>query len=107
MARPSPTAPPTLAPGTEVGAMTWDGYFSGLFRNRCSTCHGFTNVGGLSLATYQDALTGGNSGPAIIPGDPDNSILVQKQSMGDHPGQLTIDELNQVIAWIQAGAPEK
>lgn len=105
--RPSPTAPPTLAPGVEVGAMTWDGYFSGLFRNRCSTCHGFTNVGGLSLSTYQDALKGGNSGPAIVPGDPDNSVLVQKQSMGNHPGQLTIDELNQVIAWIQAGAPEK
>jgi cytochrome b subunit of formate dehydrogenase len=105
--RPSPTAPPTLAPGAEVGAMTWDGYFSGLFRNRCSTCHGVTRVGGLSLATYQDALTGGNSGPAIIPGDPDHSVLVQKQSTGNHPGQLTIDELNQVIAWILAGAPEK
>jgi cytochrome b subunit of formate dehydrogenase len=105
--RPSPTPPPTLAPGAEVGALTWDGTFSGLFRNRCSTCHGFTKVGGLSLSTYQDALKGGNSGPAIIPGDPDNSILVQKQSLGNHPGQLTIDELNQVITWIQAGAPEK
>lgn len=105
--RPSPTPPPTLAPGAEVGAMTWDGYFSGLFRNRCGTCHGVTKVGGLSLSTYQDALNGGNSGPAIIPGDPDNSVLVQKQSLGNHPGQLTIDELNQVIAWIQAGAPEK
>jgi cytochrome b subunit of formate dehydrogenase len=105
--RPSPTPPPTLTPGAEVGAMTWDGYFSGLFRNRCSSCHGITKVSGLSLATYQEALKGGNSGPAIIPGDPDNSILVQKQSVGNHPGQLTIDELNQVIAWINAGAPEK
>ncbi len=105
--RPSPTAPPTLAPGAEVGAMTWDGYFSGLFRNRCGSCHGITKVGGLSLATYQDALAGGNTGPAIIPYDPDNSILVQKQSAGNHPGQLTIDELDQVIAWIKAGAPEK
>ncbi len=105
--RPSPTAPPTLVPGTEVGANTWDGFFSGLFRNRCSTCHGITKVGGLSLATYQDALKGGNSGPAIVPGNPDSSVLVQKQSLGNHPGQLTIDELNQVIAWILAGAPEK
>ncbi|HSB65893.1 MAG TPA: cytochrome b/b6 domain-containing protein [Anaerolineales bacterium] len=105
--RPSPTAPPTLVPGAEVGAMTWEDYFSGLFRNRCNTCHGFTKVGGLSLASYQDALNGGNSGPAIVPGDPDNSVLVQKQSKGDHPGQLTIDELNQVIDWIKAGAPEK
>jgi cytochrome b subunit of formate dehydrogenase len=105
--RPSPTPPPTLAPGAEVGAMTWEGYFSGLFRNRCSTCHGFTKVSGLSLSTYQEALKGGNSGPAIIPGDPDNSILIQKQSLGNHPGQLTIDELNLVIDWIRAGAPEK
>jgi cytochrome b subunit of formate dehydrogenase len=105
--RPSPTPPPTPVPGAEVAAMTWDGYFSGLFRNRCSTCHGMTSVGGLSLSTYQDALKGGNSGPAIIPGDPDNSVLVLKQSAGNHPGQLTIDELDQVIAWINAGAPEK
>ncbi|NJD58339.1 MAG: hypothetical protein C3F13_07710 [Anaerolineales bacterium] len=105
--RPSPTPPPTLEPGDEVAAMTWDGFFSGLFRNRCGSCHGVTKVGGLSLATYQAALAGGNSGPAIIPNDPDNSVLVQKQSAGNHPGQLTIDELNQVIAWIQAGAPEK
>ena len=105
--RPSPTAPPTLEPGAEVGAMTWDGYFANLFRNRCSSCHGVTAVGGLSLATYQDALKGGNSGPAIVPGSPDESILVQKQSAGNHPGQLTIDELDQVIAWIIAGAPEK
>jgi cytochrome b subunit of formate dehydrogenase len=104
--RPSPTPPPTLNPGAEVGAMTWDGYFSGLFRNRCGSCHGITKVSGLSLATYQEALKGGNSGPAVIPGDSDNSILVQVQSVGNHPGQLTIDELNQVIAWIMAGAPE-
>ncbi len=105
--RPSPTPPATLAPGSEVGAMTWDGYFSGLFRNRCGSCHGVTKVSGLSLASYQSALAGGDSGPAIIKGDSDNSILVQKQSAGNHPGQLTIDELNQVIAWIKAGAPEK
>jgi len=105
--RPSPTPPPTLEPGAQAGAMTWDGYFSGLFRNRCSTCHGVTKVAGLSLSTYQDALAGGNTGPAIIPGDPDHSILVQKQSTGNHPGQLTIDELEQVISWIKAQAPEK
>ncbi len=105
--RPSPTPPPTLAPGEVAPVLTWDGYFSGLFRNRCGTCHGVTAVGGLSLSTYQDALKGGNSGPAIVPGNPDSSVLVQMQSSGNHPGQLTIDELNQVIAWIKAGAPEK
>jgi cytochrome b subunit of formate dehydrogenase len=105
--RPSPTPPPTPIPGVEISAMTWDGYFSGLFRNRCSSCHGVTSVGGLSLSTYEDALSGGNSGPGIEPGNPDNSTLVLKQSAGNHPGQLTIDELNEVIAWIITGAPQK
>jgi hypothetical protein len=34
-------------------------------------------------------------------------LLVQVQSQGNHPGQLTIDELNMVINWILAGAPEQ
>jgi hypothetical protein len=61
----------------------------------------------LNLSTYQDALKGGSLGPAIVPGNPDASLLVQVQSAGSHPGQLTIDELNQVIEWILGGAPEK
>jgi len=105
--RPTPTITPTIAPGAEVGADTWAGTYEGLFRNRCSTCHGVTSVGDLSLATYQEALEGGKSGPAIVPSDSDGSLLVQVQLTGKHPGQLTIDELNQVIAWIEAGAPEK
>jgi cytochrome b subunit of formate dehydrogenase len=105
--RPSPTPAPTLVPGAAVGANTWKGSYEILFRNRCGTCHGITSVGGLSLATYQGALAGGNSGPGIVPGDPDASTIVQMQSIGGHPGQLTIDELNQVIEWILIGAPEQ
>jgi cytochrome b subunit of formate dehydrogenase len=106
---PRPTPIPTATPeaGAPAGELTWDGYFGGLFDNRCGTCHGITKVGGLTLATYQDALTGGNQGPAIVPGNPDNSSLVQVQAAGQHPGQLSIEELNQVIDWILAGAPEK
>jgi cytochrome b subunit of formate dehydrogenase len=105
--RPTQAPTPTLEPGAEIGQYTWKGYFEGLFRNRCGTCHGATKVGGLTLATYQDALAGGKSGPAVVPGDPDRSMLVQVQSVGAHPGQLSIDELNQVIDWILSGAPEQ
>jgi len=105
--RPTQTSIPTLAPGVQVGTNTWDGSYEILFRNRCSTCHATTSVGGLSLATYQDALAGGDSGPGIVPGDPDQSSIVRVQSIGGHPGQLTIAELNQVIDWIIAGAPEQ
>jgi hypothetical protein len=51
-------------------------------------------------------MQGGASGPAILPGDSANSLLVTVQQAGDHPGQLTPEELAQVIEWIDAGAPE-
>lgn len=105
--RPTITPTPTNLPGDQVAALSWRGTFEALFHNRCGSCHGVTKVGGLSLANYQDALDGGNSGPAIVPGDPDSSTLVQIQSVGGHPGQLSIDELNNVIDWINAGAPEQ
>jgi cytochrome b subunit of formate dehydrogenase len=104
---PTPLPSPTIELPAGVQANSWQGTFEPLFRNRCSTCHGITSVGGLSLSTYQDALKGGKDGPAIVPGDPDASLIVQVQSAGNHPGQLSIDELNSVIQWILAGAPEK
>jgi cytochrome b subunit of formate dehydrogenase len=107
--RPTPMPSPTPEAGTEatVGTDTWDGTYAGLFKNRCGVCHISGNLGGLSLATYQSALQGGSTGPGIVPGNPDDSAIVKMQFAGGHPGQLSIDELDAVIAWIKAGAPEK
>lgn len=106
--RPTAAPSPTPGPGTAIaGADTWEGTYAELFRNRCSNCHGLTSVGGLSLADYESALEGGNSGPGIVPGDPDSSTIVTVQQAGNHPGQLTPEELNRVIEWIRAGAPER
>jgi cytochrome b subunit of formate dehydrogenase len=105
--RPTPVPTATPEPGSVVaGANTWTGTYFELFRNRCGTCHGFTSVGGLSLADYQSVLKGGNNGPGIVPGDPQNSMIVTIQQTGNHPGQLTTGEINQLIEWINAGAPE-
>jgi cytochrome b subunit of formate dehydrogenase/mono/diheme cytochrome c family protein len=105
--RPTTTPRPTAEVIAGASSDSWDGNYSALFSNRCGTCHGRTAVSGLNLSTYQNALKGGSRGPAIVPGNPDASVLVQVQSAGGHPGQLTIDELNQVIQWILAGAPEQ
>lgn len=105
----TPTPGPTLVPSPAAGEeqeISWAGRYDGLFRDRCSTCHGFTTVGGLSMASYELALEGGNNGPAIVPGDPEASLLVIVQSIGNHPGQLTPEELEEVISWIEGGAPE-
>jgi mono/diheme cytochrome c family protein len=78
-----------------------------LLTARCGACHGDDGIQGLNLSTYQTAMAGSSSGPVIVPGDLAASLVVEKQS-GDQPhfGQLTPDELETLIAWIEAGAPE-
>ena len=111
-----PTLSPTPAPpGTETtpstpaaaSSLTWDSAIGPMVQAKCGTCHGAAATAGLNLSTYADAMKGGNSGPAIIPGDAANSLIVQKQQAGGHPGQLTPEELAQLIEWINEGALEK
>ncbi|MGC8855706.1 MAG: c-type cytochrome domain-containing protein [Anaerolineae bacterium] len=108
---PSPIPEPATTEGTattpQAAAPSWNGYVGPLFQQKCVVCHGTAALGGLNLSTYADAIKGGQSGPAIIPSDPENSLLIQKQKAGGHPGQLLPEEIAQLIAWIQAGAPEQ
>jgi len=86
---------------------TWRQDIGPLIVPQCGTCHSEEGrMAGLDLTSYAGALQGGVSGPAIVPGDPDASLLVQRQLAGDHPGQLSTEELERVIAWIEAGAAE-
>ena len=109
--RPPPRTRRQLAAGSTTpaaaSALTWDSSIGALFQAKCGTCHGAAATGGLNLSTYADAMKGGNTGPVIVPGDSTNSVLVIRQQAGNHPGQLTPEEMAQVIEWIDAGAPEK
>jgi hypothetical protein len=62
----------------------------------------------LNLTSYPAMLQGGTSGPAISQGDPDQSLIIIKQTgEQNHFGQLSPEELELVRQWITAGAPEK
>ena len=100
---------PDSTPSTPAVAsdLTWDNSIGALFQAKCTTCHGVGALGGLNLSTYTDAMKGGASGAVIVPGDGANSLLVTRQQAGGHPGQLTPEEIAQVIEWIDAGAIEK
>lgn len=102
---PTITPPPTQTPPPGQ-ALTWEGAVGPLLQSRCGACHTPSGLGGLNLTTYQGVLAGGDSGLAVVPGDPEASLLVQIQQQLDHPGQLNDDELARVIQWIEAGAPE-
>src|SRR5258708_36795011 len=43
---------------------------------QCFICHTNSKMAGLRLDSREDILKGGKSGPAIIPGDPDKSLLI-------------------------------
>src|SRR5690349_18421925 len=48
-----------------------------LLTARCVTCHGpDKSEGGLRLDSRERALKGGDSGPALVPGRPDKSLLL-------------------------------
>lgn len=102
---PLPTALPTKTP-QEIGA-TWDAGIGALFQEKCGVCHsGPSGLGGLDLNDYPPALAGGVSGPSIIPGDSANSLLIIRQTTGDHPGQLSVEEISLIRNWIDVGAPQ-
>ena len=101
---PTPSAAPTLPPPQ---SLTWNGGVGAYFASRCLACHGASGLGQLDLRTYAAALQGGQSGVVVLPGEPETSLLILRQVAGNHPGQLTADELTQVRLWIDAGAPEK
>jgi mono/diheme cytochrome c family protein len=78
---------------------------------RCEACHG--SAGEWSAADYQSVMTTGTNAPVVIPGDPENSLLVQKvlgvqESGSPMPpsGTLPDAEIHTIIDWISAGAEE-
>ena len=98
---PADTPPPPSLPANP----TFDNYVSWLFQTNCIQCHGSTPSAGLSYLTYESAMTGSDDGPVIVPGDSSNSRLVIVQS-SDHFKNFTAEQLEIIIQWINAGAPE-
>jgi mono/diheme cytochrome c family protein len=80
-----------------------------IFEADCISCHG--SFGGWDASSYDSVMETGNNAPVVIPGDAENSLLVQKmlgqQSIGSYmppAGLLPIDEIQVVIDWIDQGA---
>ena len=106
----------TAAGGTSARASDFDArqfgeQIAGLLEKRCVGCHGDERRRGkLSLATLAAARQGGRNGPAIVPGKPEESLLLRMVG-GDEPrmpkkgAPLSADEVDRLAAWIRAGAP--
>jgi hypothetical protein len=76
----------------------------------CYACHTNSKLGGLELDSREHLLKGGNSGPAIVPGQPDSSLLVQAvrhthaRLKMPPQGKLSDEEITSLAAWVKMGA---
>jgi hypothetical protein len=82
---------------------------------RCAACHGAREKRGeLDMRTRDSMLVGGAHGPAIIPGAPEASLLIQRiESQACPPRDLLLkyfvkrpsqSEINTLRSWIAEGA---
>ena len=80
-----------------------------ILKAACFHCHGEEKKksGGLDVRLVHLMQTGGDSGEAIVPGDPKASLLWQQvasDEMPDGPKKLTADQKQIIRDWITQGA---
>jgi len=78
----------------------------------CGECHVDDDEGGLKLDTRESMLKGGDTGPAIVPGDPDKSLLMHVirrdegyPRMPKSAPKLADEKIAAFATWIKSGAP--
>ncbi len=83
-----------------------------LLAENCYKCHGpETQKSGLRLDHISTALKGGARGPALVPGDPGKSHLVEFAGYGNvdiqmpPTGKLSAEKIATLTQWVAMGAP--
>jgi cytochrome c553 len=82
----------------------------------CYPCHSSDAPklkGGLSVESRESLLKGGENGPAMVPGNPDASMLIKAIRYTDADLQmpprgrkLSPDQIADLVTWVRMGAPD-
>ena len=81
-----------------------------LLVERCQGCHGSEKQKGeLRLDSRAAVLKGGSSGPAVVPGNLEESVLIEAVNYGDFvqmppKSKLPAEDINALTRWVQSGA---
>ncbi len=79
--------------------------------NRCQSCHGEAKQkGGLRLDALSTMLKGGDTGPAVVPGKPEDSLIIEAIGYNDDlrmppKSKLPEAEVATLKRWVERGAP--
>ncbi|WP_040546927.1 PSD1 and planctomycete cytochrome C domain-containing protein [Pedosphaera parvula] len=99
----------------EEGLEFFEKHIRPVLVERCYKCHSIKSEkvkGGLLLDSKADLLKGGDSGPAIVPGKPEKSLLIKALRYTDPDlqmppkQQLSTNQIKDFVAWIKMGAPD-
>ncbi len=103
-----------VTPGTadRAGLEFFESRVRPLLVDSCYECHGAQKQkGGLRLNSRASVLTGGDSGPAISPGEPGESLLLRAVRYTDTTlqmppsGKLSDRKIATLERWVALGAP--
>ncbi len=91
------------------GQLTFERNVRPIFRVHCFDCHGATETkeSGLDLRLVRFLRHGGDSGPAIVPGDARASHLIRRVRAGEMPPgdvKVSAEEVGILERWINEGA---
>ena len=82
-----------------------------LLAANCFACHGESAMAGLRVDSRDGLLRGGETGPAIVPGKPDESTLIKAvqhaEGFPEMPrgrAKLQQADIDALAEWIRAGA---
>jgi hypothetical protein len=84
-----------------------------IFSEHCEKCHGAASPGngGLRIIGQKALQKGGSRGAALIPGDPEKSLLLKAIGYKDQnlqmppKGRLPQAAIDDIAAWVKMGAP--
>lgn len=99
-------------PNAAIASALWTSHIQPLLSEHCFKCHGeLKQKNGLDLTSPAAVLKGGDAGPALIPGKPEESLIYKsvlpgaEQHMPPKDYQLSEDEIALVKMWIAALPP--
>jgi mono/diheme cytochrome c family protein len=97
-------------PVTEAQKEFFEARIRPVLAQQCFACHTNSKMAGLRLDAIKDILAGGKSGPALVPGDPDKSLLISairqtgKLAMPKGAVRLTDAQIADMTQWVKEGA---
>jgi len=94
-----------------AASLIYSGRVSAIFEENCQACHNPQKIrGGWDSTSYQSSMTSGDNAPVIIPGNAADSLLAQSiLGLGSQMppiGSLSPSDIQVILDWIAAGAPE-